>query len=104
MLVNLAGLIFKTKQRVRSYACIKHHFWPIDTNGRIAQLEQLTDDLKAPQKASGLFFGPPVSFDTISDPPKALSSGHTGRNSKLLCSRLENKRAKFSNMTSMGEK
>ena len=30
-----------------------------------ARLEQLTDDLKTPQKASSLFFGP---FDTISDP------------------------------------
>jgi hypothetical protein len=31
------------------------------------RLEQLTDNLKAPQKASVLFFGPSVSFDTISD-------------------------------------
>ena len=58
-----------------------------------ARLEQLTDDLKTPQKASSLFFGPSVSFDTISDPrggkaPKPLSSGCTSRNSKLLCLRL----------------
>ena len=33
-----------------------------------ARLEQLTDDLKAPQKTSSLFFGPSVGFDTISDP------------------------------------
>ena len=32
-----------------------------------AQLKQFTDDLKAPQKASGLFFGPLISFDAISD-------------------------------------
>ena len=57
-----------------------------------ARLEQLTDDLKTPQKASGLFFGPSVSFNTISDhgkAPKALSSGSTDRNSKLLCLRLK---------------
>ena len=31
--------------------------WPID----MTWLEQLTDDLKAPQKAPGPFFGPSVS-------------------------------------------
>ena len=40
----------------------------------LARLEQLTDDLKAPQKASSLFFGPSVSFNTISDPREGSQS------------------------------
>jgi hypothetical protein len=64
-----------------------------------AWLEQLLDNLKAPQKASGLLLGPLVSFDTISDPQKGSQSlvntchGRTSQNSKLL----------FTNTTSVGK-
>jgi hypothetical protein len=37
-------------------------------------LDQLTDDLKAPPKASVLFFEPSVSFDTISYQRKGSQS------------------------------
>ena len=47
---------------------IKHRFYRSMRMAEPARLEQLTDDLKTPQKASSLFFGPSVSFDTISDP------------------------------------
>ena len=71
-----------------------------------AQLEQLTDDHKTPQKASSLFFGPSVSFNTISD----LREGSQSLVIWLYKSKLQaslpssyGKRAKFSNTTSVGK-
>ena len=54
-----------------------------------ARLEQLTDDLKTPPKASSLFFGPSVSFDTISDPREGSQSLVIWLYKSLLCLRLK---------------
>ena len=53
---------------------IKHHFWLIDASSWTGVARTTYRWSQGPTKASGLFFGSLVSFDTISDPQKGSQS------------------------------
>jgi hypothetical protein len=81
---------------------IKHCSWPISTNVWIGVTTTTYRRSQGSTKASGLFFGPLVSFDTVSDPRKGSQSLVIWPYKSKIQAPLP-KHTKFSNTTSMGK-